>query len=76
MSFKELDSVALTVDMPTHGLKIGDVGAVVQVYPPEAILVEFVRADGRTQGVVMLPASQVRHVGARDILAVRQLDVA
>jgi hypothetical protein len=32
MSFKEFDTVVMKADMPSHGLKIGDVGAVVQVY--------------------------------------------
>lgn len=76
MSIKELETVVMKTDMPSHGLKKGDVGAVVQVYSPEAVEVEFVTASGHTQAVVMLTTSQVRPVGPKDILAVRQLDAA
>ena len=54
MHFHEFDTVALKVDMPSHGLKTGDVGAVVQVHSEDAVEVEFVTASGRTQALVML----------------------
>jgi hypothetical protein len=76
MSFKLLDTVAVTADLPGHGLKRGDIGAVVQVYSPEAVEVEFVTASGHTQAVVTLRTQQVRPVGSRDLLSVRQLDAA
>jgi len=31
MSFREFDTVVMKADMPSHGLKSGDVGAVAQV---------------------------------------------
>jgi hypothetical protein len=31
MRFKELDTVVLTHDVPEHGLKEGDIGAIVHV---------------------------------------------
>jgi Domain of unknown function (DUF4926) len=43
-----LDVVVLTRDIPAHGLRRGDLGAVVEVYGPESIGVEFVAASGRT----------------------------
>ena len=52
MRFHEFDTVVLQVDMPSHGLKTGDVGAVVQVYLKDAVEVEFVTASGRTQALV------------------------
>ena len=58
------------------GLRRGDVGAVVQVYSPTSIEVEFVTATGHTQAVVTLDTDQVRPVGSRDLLAVRHLDAA
>jgi hypothetical protein len=67
MPFKTLDIVAVTVDLPNHGLRRGGVGAVVQVYSPEAIEVEFVTATGRTQAVVTLSTHQLRPVGSRDL---------
>lgn len=76
MSIKKLDTVVLDVNLPQHGLKKGDIGAVLEVYPPEALEVEFVTASGRTQALVTLSATEVRPVGPKDILAVRQLDAA
>jgi hypothetical protein len=76
MSIKVLDTVVMKTDLPSHGLKSGDVGAVVQVYSGDAVEVEFVTASGRTQAVVTLKLHQFRPVGPRDILAVRQLDAA
>jgi hypothetical protein len=76
MRFHEFDTVVLKVDMPSHGLKIGDVGAVVQVYSEDAVEVEFVTASGSTQALVTLTTASIRPVGSKDILAVRQLDAA
>ncbi|MGH8275797.1 MAG: DUF4926 domain-containing protein, partial [Steroidobacteraceae bacterium] len=63
MFFKTLDTVVVTADLPDHGLKRGDVGAVVQVYSADAIEVEFVTASGHTQAVVTLRTHQIRPVG-------------
>jgi hypothetical protein len=54
MSFREFDTVVMKADMPSHGLRSGDVGAVVQVYSADAFEVEFVTASGRTQALVTL----------------------
>ena len=35
MRFKELDTVVLDRDVPEHGLRRGDLGAVVQTYEPK-----------------------------------------
>lgn len=74
MLFKTLDTVVVTADLPRHGLKRGDVGAIVEVYPPDAVEVEFVTASGHTQAVLTLGTHEIRPVGSRDLLAVRQLD--
>jgi hypothetical protein len=76
MTFKTLDTVVVTADLPNYGLKRGDVGAVVQLYSPDAVEVEFVTATGHTQAVVTLGTHQLRPIGSRDLLAVRQLDAA
>ena len=76
MGIQVLDTVVMQVDLPSHGLKRGDIGAVVEVYSPDAIEVEFVTAAGHTQAVVTLSANQVRAVGPRDLLSVRQIDAA
>ena len=54
MPFRELETVVMTSDLPTHGLKRGDVGAVVQVYSALAVEIEFVTAAGSTRAVVTL----------------------
>ena len=76
MTYRELDTVVGTRDLPAHGLRRGDVGAVVQIYSPSALEVEFVTATGATQAVVTLSTDTVRPVGRKDLLAVRQLDAA
>ena len=76
MSISELDTVVLKADLPAHSLKKGDIGTVVEMYSPDAVEVEFVTASGRTQAVITLSMDQVRPVGPKDILAVRQLDAA
>lgn len=57
--FEELDSVALTVDLPADGLARGSVGTVVQVYTPGTFEVEFVDNDGRTYALATLTADQL-----------------
>jgi hypothetical protein len=56
MKFQLLDTVVLDRDLPEHGLCRGDLGAVVEVYAPDGVEVEFVRASGQTQAVVTLSA--------------------
>ncbi len=73
MKFKTLDTVVLSKDMPDFGLKKGDLGAVVQVYPPDGLEVEFVTAAGKTEALVTLNPRDVRHVGDTDLIAVRSL---
>ena len=76
MSLKKLDTIVLKTDLPEHGLKRGDIGAVVEVYGTDAVEVEFVTASGHTQALVTLETATVRPVGPKDIPAVRQLDAA
>ena len=71
MSFHTLDIVVLNTDLPAQGLKRGDLGAVVDVYSPDAIDVEFVTASGRTQALITLRATDIREVGDDDLVAVR-----
>lgn len=74
MSLHELDTVVLERDLPTHGLRKGDVGAVVHVHSPTAVDVEFVRASGQTQALVELAVGDLRLVSDDDLLAVRHVD--
>ena len=73
MRFKTLDTVVLDRDIPEFGLQKGDLGAVVQVYEPDGLEVEFVTAAGRTEALVTLNEADVRHVGDTDLIAVRSL---
>ena len=70
-AFRELDTVVLTHDLPDVGLCAGDIGAVVQLYPADAVEVEFVTASGRTQALLTLRSENVRAVRDDDLLAVR-----
>jgi Domain of unknown function (DUF4926) len=71
VSFHPLDVVVLNTDLPAQGLKRGDLGAVVDIYAPDAIEVEFVMASGHTQALVTLKPSDIREVGDDDLVAVR-----
>jgi hypothetical protein len=74
MEYKLLDTVALAHDLPEEGLRAGDLGAVVEVYKPDGLEVEFVTASGLTEALVTLKASDVREVGDTDLIAVRRLE--
>lgn len=71
MMYKVLDTVVLDRNLPEHGLRSGDLGAVVQVYEPDGLEVEFVTASGRTQALVTLNVRDVRPVQDSDLIAVR-----
>jgi hypothetical protein len=71
MQLHQLECVVLTHDIGEHGLKAGDLGAVVELYDPDGIEVEFVTAAGRTQALLTLRISDVRKVGPSDMIAVR-----
>jgi hypothetical protein len=71
---KELDPVALTSDLPEHGLKRGDVGTAVLVHGNGvAFEVEFVGYDGHTVALMTLEKTQLRPLRAGDIPHARQL---
>ncbi len=73
MRHKLLDTVVLTRDVPEKGLRTGDLGAVVEVYEPDGLEVEFVTASGLTQAVVTLKEGDVRRIDDTDLIAVRSL---
>jgi hypothetical protein len=74
---EELDTVVLSRDIPEHGLKQGDIGAVVHCYKSgEAFEVEFITGQGETVGVVTLNNEALRPMRAKEILHVRELKAA
>ena len=51
-------------------------GAVVQVYEPGGLEVEFVSASGRTEALVTLEETDVRPAADGDLIAVRELNLS
>jgi len=73
MKYKLLDTVVLARDLPQHGLRAGDLGAVVEAYEPDGLEVEFVTASGKTQALITLNVNDVRPVQENDLVAVRSV---
>jgi len=60
---QELDVVVLTHNLPEHGLKQGDRGAIVHVYPnSQTFEVEFVNPDGSTQALLTIAAHHLQKI--------------
>ena len=73
-TINELDVVALTRDMPAHGLVRGDVGTAVLVHGNGAAFeVEFVGYDGLTIALLTLEREQLRPLDTHDIPHAREL---
>lgn len=71
MIFGLLESVVLVRDLPEHGLQKGDLGAVVEVYDPDGLEIEFVTASGKTKALLTLKVGDVRKIQDTDLIAVR-----
>ena len=70
----EHDRVVLTEDVPSEGLKAGDIGTVVHIHANgEAYEVEFICLDGETIAVTTLRANQVRPTKSGEIAHAREL---
>jgi len=68
----------LTVDLPEHRLKAGDVGTVVEILPhptggPRGVMLEVFNAVGQSIAVVTVPETQVEPLKADEVWAVRRL---
>jgi hypothetical protein len=74
MKYDTLDTVVLVRDLPEHGLRAGDLGAVVDVHLPDSLEVEFVTAAGRTTALLTLSVKDVRPIADTDLVAVRSLE--
>jgi hypothetical protein len=73
MKFEQLECVVLAHDITGHGLRAGDLGTVVMVYPENGIEVEFVRGSGATQASLTLSKDDIRKIDSHDLLAIRRL---
>ncbi|MEE9493354.1 MAG: DUF4926 domain-containing protein [Gammaproteobacteria bacterium] len=71
MLIKVLDTVVLNKDIPENNLKKGDLGAVVEIYEPDGIEVEFVMGSGKTRALITLKNKDIRSLAESDVLAVR-----
>jgi len=71
MKFKLLDVAVLARNLPRHGLRRGDVGAVVEIHSRQALEVEFVLGSGETQALVTLRPRDLRTVRKDELLSVR-----
>ncbi len=70
---EELDCVVLTRDLPSSGLRAGDIGTVVMVFNGgEAYDVEFSTLDGETFALVTLSADALSPVRNREISHARE----
>jgi hypothetical protein len=73
MRFKELETVALNRDLSEAGLRKGDLGAIVHVYNPDGLEVEFVSAS-EDRSARHLKEMDVRAVVEGDHIAFRRWD--
>jgi hypothetical protein len=78
MTLELYQRVVLTRDLPAEGLRAGDVGVIVEHYPPkgdvpEGYELEFFTAGGQTVAVVSVPAIAVREAQADEVLSARLL---
>ena len=67
------EEVVLLRDVLEEGLRAGDIGTVVHVYPKGGLEVEFFTASGKTRAVTTLPERDVRTATDDDVVAVRSL---
>jgi hypothetical protein len=70
--------VVLTQDLPSEGLRAGDIAVIVEHYParadvPEGYEVEVFAANGQTITIVSVPAAAVREATEREVLSVREM---
>lgn len=72
----ELEEAVLLHDLPKEGLRAGDIGVVVQVFPASetvapGYMIEFMTLTGETVAVVNVTADAVRPVTAEDMRQAR-----
>lgn len=74
---QELERVALTEDLPEHGLKTGDIGMIVHVYAEQkGYEVEFVTLNGELVALVFVYPSQIRQLEKDEIASARRVKSA
>lgn len=67
MKYRLFESIVLERELPEHRLHRGDTGAIVELYEPDGVEVEFMDAAGRTLAVVTLNVDDIRPVDDDDL---------
>ena len=71
---QELERVALTQDLPEHGLQVGDIGMIVHIYGDhKGYEVEFVTLSGELVALVSAYPSQIRQLEQDEIANARRV---
>lgn len=65
MAFKLLDVVVAAVDFPENGIRVGDVGTIVEVYPDGEFEIEFADGNGETTAMFAVTSSQIAPANLR-----------
>ena len=78
MKLEIFKDVELDRDLPEHGLKRGDIAALIDFAPSadgkeKGCMLEVFDAVGSTVAVVIVPVEHVKPLHAGEVLAVRQL---
>lgn len=81
MTYQLYTRVALKEDLPTHGLRRGDVATIVESHAGEpghepGYSLEVFNAVGETIAVVTVPESQIESLAPDEVLHVRRLHEA
>ncbi|MAS38113.1 MAG: DUF4926 domain-containing protein [Anaerolineaceae bacterium] len=73
---QELERVALTEDLPEHGLRVGDIGMIVHVYGDhKGYEVEFVTLSGDLVALVSVYPNQIRPLENNEIASARRVQM-
>lgn len=81
MTFEPFSRVALTVDLPRHRLRAGDVGTIVESHAglpgqEPGYTLEIYNAVGETIAVPTVRESQIESLDRGEVLHVRRLEAA
>lgn len=73
MKFRHSEVVILTHDILMYGLKAGDRGNVVEIYPGRGLEVEFERGEGKAPAFINVRERDVKKPDSYDVLTRRPL---
>jgi hypothetical protein len=81
MTYELYSQIALSEDIPEHGLKRGDVARVVETIPPESAnptsyVLEVFNALGESMNVIIVSANQIEPLQNDEYFTVRHREMA